>query len=98
MKPPREGLAILIGEITTDAEFVALAAQLRPRLNGVVRWEGMGTEERGIVQSFLRVKDSRPEGLYGPLLVRLLAAFDAPLGKRRSPRAQITLVTRRPQN
>jgi hypothetical protein len=76
LKPPREELAILIDEITTDADFVAFAAQLRPRLNGVVRWEGMGVEERGIVQSFLRIKDSRPEGLYGPLLVRVLAAFE----------------------
>jgi len=76
LKPPREELTILIDEITTDADFVAVAAQLRPRLNGVVRWEGMGAEERGIVQSFLRIKESRPEGLYGPLLVRLLAAFE----------------------
>ncbi len=76
MKPPLEELTILIGEITTDADFVAVAAQLRPRLNGVIRWDGIGNEERGIVQSFLRIKESRPEGLYGPLLVRLLAAFE----------------------
>ncbi len=76
MTPPREELTILIDEITADADFVAFAAQLRPRLNGLVRWEGMGTEERGFVQSFLRIKDSRPEGLYGPLLVRRLAAFE----------------------
>jgi hypothetical protein len=76
LKPPREELAILIDELNTDADFVAFATQLRPRLNGVVRWEGMGSEERGIVQAFLRIRDSRPEGLYGPLLVRLLAAFE----------------------
>jgi hypothetical protein len=76
LKPPLEELTILIGEIAPDADFVAVAAQLRPRLNGVIRWEGLGNEERGIVQSFLRIKESRPEGLYGPLLVRLLAAFE----------------------
>ena len=76
MKPPLEELTILIGEITTDADFAAVAAQLRPRLNGVVRWGEMGAEELGIVQSFLRIKGSRPEGVYGPLLVRLLAAFE----------------------
>lgn len=76
MKPPREELTILIGEIATDTDFVAVAAQLRPRLNGVIRWEGLGNEQRDIVQSFLRIKESRPEGLYGPLLVRLLAAFE----------------------
>lgn len=76
LKPPLEELTILISEIATDADFVAVAAQLRPRLNGVVRWEGMSAEERGIVQSLLRIKESRPEGLYGPLLVRLLAAFE----------------------
>src|SRR5258708_176167 len=65
-----------MSEIATDADFVAVAAQLRPRLNGVIRWDGMSAEERGIVQSFLRIKESRPEGLYGPLLVRLLAAFE----------------------
>ena len=66
----------MLGEITIDADFVTMAAQLRPRLNGVVRWEGIGDDEKGIVQSFLRIKESRPEGLYGPLLVRLLAAFE----------------------
>jgi hypothetical protein len=76
LKPPREELTILIGEIATDADFVAVAAQLRPRLNGLVRWDGMGNEERAIVQSFLRIKESRPEGIYGPLLVRLLASFE----------------------
>ena len=76
MKPPLEELTTLLREIATDADFVAVAAQLRPRLNGVIRWDGIGAEERGIVQSFLRIKESRPEGLYGPLLVRLLAAFE----------------------
>lgn len=76
MKPPLEELTILLGEISADTDFVAAAAQLRPRLNGVVRWDGMGAEERKIVQSFLKIKESRTEGLYGPLLVRLLAAFE----------------------
>jgi hypothetical protein len=76
LKPPLEELTILIDELVVDADFVAVAAQLRPRLNGVIRWEGLGKEERGIVQSFLRIKESRPEGLYGPLLVRLLALFE----------------------
>lgn len=76
MKPPLKELSILIGEIVEDAAFVTVAAQLRPRLSGFIRWDGIGAEERGIVQSFLRIKESRPEGLYGPLLVRLLAAFE----------------------
>lgn len=76
MNPPLEELTILLGEISTDADFVAVAAQLRPRLNGIVRWEGMSAEERNIVQSFLKIKESRTEGLYGPLLVRLFAAFE----------------------
>lgn len=71
-----EELTILLGELSADTDFVAAAAQLRPRLNGVVRWEGMGAEERNIVQSFLKINESRTEGLYGPLLVRLLAAFE----------------------
>lgn len=36
----------------------------------------MGGEERTLVQSFLNIRHSRPEGLYGPLLIRLLAAFE----------------------
>jgi len=64
-----------ISELKADLTFVALAAQLRPRVGDVVHWEA-GAEVLKLVKQFMDAKSSRPEGVYGPLLVRLLAAFE----------------------
>lgn len=70
-----EELKVRIGEIDADLTFVALAAQLRPRVGDVVAWGGAG-EVLDLVRRFMNAKSSRPEGVYGPLLVRLFAAFE----------------------
>jgi hypothetical protein len=70
-----EELTTRINELKADLKFVALAAQLRPRVGDVVRWEAVG-EVLELVKQFMNVKASRPEGVYGPLLIRLLAAFE----------------------
>jgi hypothetical protein len=62
-------------ELRADLTFVALATQLRPRIGAVVQWQAVG-EVLELVKQFMRAKSSRPEGVYGPLLVRLLAAFE----------------------
>jgi hypothetical protein len=64
-----------IAEIRADLAFVALATKLRPRIHDVIRWDAAG-EAIELVRQFMNAKASRPEGLYGPLLVRLLAAFE----------------------
>lgn len=66
-------------EIEADASFVVLAAKLRPRLGGVMNWEG----EREVVQlsqSFIKQR-VRVEGLTAGLLVRAMAAFERYLRK-----------------
>jgi len=68
-------LKIRIAELKADLAFVSLAAQLRPRIGEVLNWEG-SKDVVALVQRFMAEKSSRPEGLYGPLLVRLLAAFE----------------------
>ena len=66
-----------ISELRADLTFVALAAQLRPRIGDVVQWNAVGVGEvLELVKKFMGAKSSRPEGVYGPLLVRLLAAFE----------------------
>jgi hypothetical protein len=64
-----------ISEIRADHMFVALAAQLRPRIGDVVQWQAEG-EVLDIVKKFMQAKSTRPEGMYGPLLIRLLASFE----------------------
>lgn len=62
-------------ELESDLAFVAIAMRLRPRLGDVVRWD-VGGEVTELVRRFMAAKDSRPEGVYGPLLVRLLGAVE----------------------
>lgn len=64
-----------IDELKADLAFVSLAAQLRPRIGDVLDWQG-SKDVLELAKSFMSEKSSRPEGFYGPLLVRLMAAFE----------------------
>ena len=64
-----------LSDIEGQLNFVASASRLRPRLNGVVRWEA-GGDETALAADFMRQKDARPEGLYAALLVRTLGALE----------------------
>lgn len=75
MPSPLEELNARISELKDDLGFVALASQLRPRIGEVVQWQAPGAT-LDLVRKFMGAKASRPEGVYGPLLVRLLAAFE----------------------
>lgn len=75
MAAPLGELNTRISELKADLAFVALAVQLRPRIGDVVQWQPAGDAHQ-LVRQFMDVKSSRPEGLYGPLLIRLLAAFE----------------------
>jgi hypothetical protein len=70
-----EELKLRIVEIDADFTFVALATQLRPRVGDAVAWGGAG-EVLELVRRFMNAKSSRPEGVYGPLLIRLFATFE----------------------
>jgi hypothetical protein len=75
MTTPLKELESAIVQLQADFEFVSLAARLRPRLGDVIQWDAAGEVTR-LAQSFMNSKESRPEGVYGPLLVRLLGAFE----------------------
>ena len=62
-------------DIETDLAFVGLAVRLRPRLGRVMNWETPG-EATELARRFVKTRDVRIEGILGPLLVRLLAAFE----------------------
>ena len=57
-----------------------MAAQLRPRIGDAIQW-GAGVEIIDLVRKFMDAKSSRPEGIYGPLLIRLLAGLERYLRK-----------------
>jgi hypothetical protein len=75
MSKPLEDLKTRIAELKSDLIFVAVASQLRPRLGEALDWLG-SKETLQLAQRFMDIKEARPEGIYGPLLVRLMAVFE----------------------
>jgi hypothetical protein len=75
MPAPLEELNTRISELKADLNFFALATQLRPRIGDAVQWQAPVAVLQ-LVRQFMGAKTSRPEGVYGPLLVRLLASFE----------------------
>jgi RiboL-PSP-HEPN len=75
MPSPLDELAAQIEELKSDVDFIGLATQLRPRLGSVVQWDAH-SEAVELVRRFVKAKANRPEGMFGPLLIRLLAAFE----------------------
>lgn len=75
MASPLDELSTQIEELRLDARFVGLANQLRPRLGSLIQWQ-IQSEALKLVREFISIKSNRPEGVFGPLLIRLLAAFE----------------------
>ena len=75
MSPALQGLKARLDEIAIDLGFITLAFQLRPRIGDVLRFDE-GGEVIGLAKQFMNAKLVRPEGFYGPLLVRLLASLE----------------------
>jgi hypothetical protein len=75
MATPLAELNTRIDELKADVTFVSLAAQLRPRIAEVINWQSTG-DVLELAKQFMKVKLARPEGVFGPLLIRLLAAFE----------------------
>lgn len=75
MPLPLDELNAQIEELQLDCEFVQLALQLKPRIGSVLQWQSQG-EELELAKRFMGSPQPRPESIYGPLLVRLLANFE----------------------
>lgn len=75
MSTPLEDLAARIAELKADLAFVTTASQLRPRLGEILAWGGP-KETLHVAQQFMSAKEARSEGIYGPLLIRLMAVFE----------------------
>ncbi len=70
-----EDLRARLRELKADLELVTTSVQLRPRLGEVLNWGGPA-EIVQVAKRFMNSKEARPEGIYGPLLVRLMAGFE----------------------
>ena len=75
MSTPLEDLATRIAELKADLAFVTTASQLRPRLGEILQWGGP-KETLRVAQEFMSANEARSEGIYGPLLIRLMALFE----------------------
>src|SRR5258708_30568345 len=75
MSTPLEDLRARLSELKADLELVTTSIQLRPRLGEVIQWGGPA-EIVQLARGFMDSKEARPEGIYGPLLVRLMAVFE----------------------
>jgi hypothetical protein len=75
MSSALEELKSRLTEIQDDFTFVALAVRLRPRMGEIVNWQQKG-EVLELARTFMSSRSSNPEGVYGPLLVRLIAALE----------------------
>jgi hypothetical protein len=70
-----EELSASLVDLEADLAFVSLAARLRPRLGDVVNWSAKG-DAVDLAREFMSAKGARVEGVFGPLLVRLLAGVE----------------------
>jgi len=70
-----EELRARLVDLDADLAFVALASRLRPRLGSIINWDAPGAVI-SLAREFMDAKSSRVEGVFGPLLVRLLAALE----------------------
>lgn len=75
MSTSLEDLKTRISELKSDLALVTKAFQLRPRLGEVLNWDGPA-ETVCLTQEFMDAKGARPEGIYGPFVVRLMAIVE----------------------
>lgn len=75
MSKALEELRNSLAELEADLGFVSLATRLRPRLGEIVNWDA-AREVVELARKFMSARDARAEGLFGPLLVRLLASLE----------------------
>jgi hypothetical protein len=80
MPSPLSEFEAQIDGLKVDFDFVRLASQLRRRIGSILQWQAQG-EDTELAKKFIRTTFSGPEGMYGPLLVRLLACLEQYLRK-----------------
>jgi hypothetical protein len=80
MPSPLSEFEAQIDGLRADFDFVLLASQLRPRIGSILQWQAQG-EGTELAKKFIKARPTGPEGVYGPLLVRLLACLEQYLRK-----------------
>ncbi len=63
-------------DLSSIFDFVRSAIRLRPRLNDMLRWEAMGTEEKALAEEFLHQRSAEESLLYRGMVVSLAGAFE----------------------
>lgn len=67
---------IALDELTSSLEFVRVSAKLRPRLNELVRWEGLEPEASVLVRQYINQKSFEAAPLYRGAVIVLSGAFE----------------------
>lgn len=75
MPGPVAEIRARIADIEANVHLIEVSTTLRPRLNGVLRWEA-GGEAIALAKSFLEAKEHRREAIFSALLVQAMAAFE----------------------
>ncbi len=65
-----------LDDLSSIFDFVRSAIRLRPRLNEMLRWESMGTEERLLANNFLKQRTAEESLLYRGMVISLAGAFE----------------------
>lgn len=67
---------LALDDLSSIFDLVRSAIRLRPRLNGMLRWETMGAEEKTLVGTFLNQQTAEESLLYRGMVVSLAGAFE----------------------
>ena len=69
VEDPKRELAAKLAEVEAAARLVSVATNLRPRLNGMVRWEGLQDYEKKLVRDFIQLHEANSRTVLISLLV-----------------------------
>src|ERR1700719_2612213 len=67
---------LALGDLSSIFDFVRSAIRLRPRLNEMLRWESLGTEEKALAERFLDQRTAEESLLYRGMVISLAGAFE----------------------
>jgi hypothetical protein len=67
---------LALDDLSSIFDFVRSAIRLRPRLNDMLRWEVLGTEEKALADRFLGQRTAEESLLYRGMVVSLAGAFE----------------------
>ena len=67
---------LALDDLTSIFDFARSALRLRPRLNDMLSWGSMGTEEKSLARKFLDQRTADESLLYRGMVVSLAGAFE----------------------